>query len=151
MSHIITCSLSFMLWLQAQFLSIHLPRVPLTIKYTNLNISYHDVWPLLLLFKDLCVWVCCLHLCIHTTMSAPGPHRGQKNVSDSLELELEVCDLPGVCAENWTPRVLCKRSTHSEWLNCLFSSMFLDHCKESVLKGWRRWVPSQFSNCLTAQ
>lgn len=35
------------------------------------------------------VWVFCQHVCLHTACMS-GPHRGQRKVSDALELEFQM-------------------------------------------------------------
>lgn len=57
----------------------------------------------------LCVWVFCLHACLHTTYLS-GAHRRQQKASDSWELELQVVGRHHVGAGNQA-QGLCKSSS----------------------------------------
>lgn len=57
----------------------------------------------------LCVWVFCLHACLHTTYLS-GAHRRQQKASDSWELELQVVGSHHVGAGNQA-QGLCKSSS----------------------------------------
>lgn len=57
----------------------------------------------------LCVWVSCLHICLHIPC-APGAQGGQKAALDLLDLELQKVVSCHVGAENWT-RVLCRAAS----------------------------------------
>lgn len=57
----------------------------------------------------LCVWVFCLHACLHTTYLS-GAHRRQQKASDSWELELQVFGSHHVGAGNQA-QGLCKSSS----------------------------------------
>lgn len=63
------------------------------------------------------------YMYVYMPLGVPGAHGGQKSVSDSLDLGLQVVINYPVGAENQTP-VLCKSSQNSLPLSHLCSSCF---------------------------